>query len=128
MMKSIVSMLACLLICGSIFADEKIEVEVKKPVVVKVVPKVGVPLPVVRPLPGKYHWEHPQYGWGRWYYPAPVFVVPADYYFDQYGRVVPNGYAYNPNGDLVPLVVVKAPTPYYVYPYRYYNGRWFWGR
>jgi len=128
-MKKLIAV-ACLLVCGSLFADEpkKVEVEVKKkPVEVKVTvqPKVGVALPSVRPLPGRYYWQHPTFGWGNWYYPAPAVPAPANYYFDQYGRVVPNGYVYDFNGNLVPLPVA-APYPYYYG--RYYYGRWGWWR
>ena len=123
----ILSVVACLFIfCGLTFAeDKKVEVE-KVEIKIKITPKVGVPIPKVRPLPGKYYWQHPQYGWGYWYYPTPTIEAPANFYLDQYGRVVPNGYAYDPDGNLVPLVVVNAPAPYYVYPYRYHNGRWYW--
>jgi hypothetical protein len=126
-MKNIVSTLACLLICGSVFAEDKIEV--KKPVVVekvKVVPKVGIAVPVVKPLPGKFYWKHPSFGWGYWYYPEPTTLrIEQNYYLDELGRVVPNGYAYDPDGNLVPLAVVKGV---YVYPYRYHHGRWTWWR
>lgn len=123
-MKMILSAIVGLsLFAGIGFADEKIETDTKK---VKVVPKVGVRLPVVRPSAGKYYWRHPNYGWGYWYYPAPTVPAPANYYFDEYGRVVPNGYAYDFNGNLMPL---PAATPY-PYPYRYYYSpywnRWGW--
>ncbi len=126
-MKKILGLLAFLLICGNVSAEDKVEVQ-KKVIVekVKVVPKVGVKVPLVKPLPGKYYWKHPTYGWGNWYYPAPAVAVPADYYLDEYGRVVPNGYVYDPDGNLVPLQLIQAPTPYYYYPYRYHNGRWRW--
>lgn len=121
-MKSIVSTIACLLVCSSVFADDlKVEVK-KKPVEVKVQvqPKIGVTSPIVRPNPGRYYWRHPSYGWGYWYYPAPV-AAPLNYYVDQYGRVVPNGYTYDQFGQLVPYV---APAPVYSYPY--YQRRWGW--
>lgn len=125
-MRKILAIVAFLLIGGFAFADE---VKVVKPVkpTIKVVPKTGVALPVVRPLPGRYYWNHPGFGWGYWYYPAPTVAVPQNYYLDEYGRVVPNGYAYDPYGNLIPLEVAAAPTPYYIYPYRYYYGRnWWW--
>jgi len=129
MMKMIVSAFACLLVCGSMaVADEKkSEPQQKRSVVdVKVVPRVGVPLPNVRPLPGRHYWQHPTYGWGNWYYPAPVQAAPANYYIDGYGRVVPNGYAYNGNGQLVPLPAVQPPV--YQYPYPYYGNPYNYGR
>lgn len=120
-MKMILSAIVGLSLIGIGFADEKIETDAKK---VKVVPKIGVPLPVVRPFPGKYYWRHPNYGWGYWYYPAPVVSAPANYYIDEYGRVVPSGYAYDFNGNLVPLPAV-APYPYRHYYSPYWN-RWGW--
>ena len=120
-MKNMISAVAYLLFCGSVFADEpkKIEIEVKKPIVdVKVVPRVGTPLPVVRPLPGNNYWRHPNYGWGYWYYPAPVAAPAPNFYLDQYGRVVPSGFVYDGYGRLVPLQT---------YPYSNY-GRWGWWR
>lgn len=125
-MKKILSLLAFLLICGNVFAEDKV---VEKKVVVekvKVVPKVGVALPVVKPLPGKYYWRHPTFGWGYWYYPDTAGLrIQPNYYVDEYGRVVPNGYVYDPDGNLVPLQVVPGATTYY-YPYRYHQGRWRW--
>lgn len=116
-MRTIISAVACLFLCGSVFAeDKKIEAEVKKTVVV--VPKAVRPSGyTVRPLPGRYYWQHPNFGWGYWYYPAPVAVPAPNFYFDQYGRVVPNGFVYDINGRLVPLQT---------YPYNY--GRWGWWR
>lgn len=120
----------CLLCGGAIFAEEVKVIEIRKPhtVVVekvKVVPKKGVAIPVVRPFPGSYYWKHPTFGYGWWYYPAPAVAAPADFYLDQYGRVVPNGYAYDPDGNLVPLAVAQGT---YVYPYRWYGGRYWWHR
>jgi hypothetical protein len=114
-MKSILSTIACLLICGSVLADEK-KIEIEK---VKVLPKVGVAVRVVRPSPGNYYWRHPTYGWGYWYYPAPRVAVPTNYYLDEFGRVVPSGYGYDVYGNLVPLRV----APYYQGYYRRW-GYW----
>lgn len=140
-MKNVIIVVVCLFIWGSVFAEDKKEADVKKPIkpedkkvevkpVAKpIVPKVGVVTPHSRPLPGKHYWCHPSYGWGYWYYPAPT-MVPANYYLDEYGRVVPNGYVYDINGVLVPLPVVVLPVvvpPYYYYNYYnngYYHRRW----
>ena len=116
-MKNIISAIACLLLCSSVMADEKKVEMPKNPPALQVIPK-GYH---VRPATGRYYWNHPTYGLGYWYYPAPVAPPPVNYYIDEYGRVVPSGYAYDINGNLVPLPVA---TPYYP---RYY-GRWGWWR
>ncbi len=128
-MKNIIAV-ACLLFCGSVFADEP-----KKPFTVeKVQIKPNPALPVVpsgysvRPQPGRYYWKHPNFGWGYWYYPAPLQAPAANFYLDEYGRVVPNGFAYDLYGRLVPLQTAQPYYGGYPYGYPYYYGRWGWWR
>ena len=69
----------------------------------------------------KYHyWKHPVWGWGYWTYPAP----PAAFYYDDFGRLVPLGFFYNPIGNLVAI-----PKDYgYSYYYNYKKAPVWWNK